>query len=365
VSRKRQIGLVVFVACVVIVLYIFFLILRPYLSYLVWGALLAVIANPLNRRLRTRLANDNLRAFVMTVIVVAVIIVPVVLLTLGLVSEAANMYTSFREASAAGKFDFLLKPESFHWNERITGFLKPYVDLSRIDIEAWISENLKHLTTYLAGKVSAVVGNVSMAIVSFVFIIFSTFFFLRDGDRIAAYVFNVLPMSDDLRESLATHQREVVEASIYGSLIIAAVQGGLGMLIFYLLGLPSPLFWGVVMAFLSVIPLVGPWVVYLPATAVLVLTGAWIKGVILLGFGAVVVSQSDNFLRPFIVGKRARIPTLILLFSVLGGLRLFGVLGLLLGPIIASVVLTLITFYRNLKSGDSAEPTQPPCQASE
>ena len=357
-ARKQQIGIAVFVVCVVIIFYIFFLMLRPYLSYLIWGALLAIIANPLNSRLRRRVGSGNLRAFVVSVIMVFLIIVPVFLLTLGLVSEAMDMYKSFREASAAGKFDFLLKPESYGWSEKITDFLEPYVDISQIDIEGFIADNLRRLTTYLAGQVSSVVGNISLAIVSFVFVIFSMFFFIRDGDRIVEYMWNVLPMSGDLREKLATHQKEVIEASIHGGLVIAGVQGGLGALIFLVLGLPSPLFWGVVMAFLSVVPLVGPWLVYLPAAVVLLLTGSWVKGVVLLAFGAVVVSQADNFLRPVIVGKRARIPTLILLFSILGGIKLFGILGLLLGPIIASVVLTLINFYRNLDAGREGGPPE-------
>ncbi len=354
-TRKQQIGLALFVACVVIIFYLFFLMLRPYFSYIIWGALLAMIANPLNKRLRTRVPNDNLRAVIMSVIVVALLIMPAVLLTLGLVSEATDMYASFREASAAGKYDFLLKPDTYQWNEKVTAWLSPYVDISRIDIEGWVSDNFRRLTSHLAGKVSSVVGNISMAVVHFIFTIFCMFFFLRDGDRIADYIWNILPMSDDLKHRLATQQREVVEASIYGGLIIAVVQGGLGALIFWILGLPSPLFWGVVMAFLSVIPLVGPWLIYLPAAGVLALSGSWVKGIILIALGGIVVSQSDNFLRPAIVGKRAKIPTLILLFSMLGGLRLFGVLGLLLGPIIASMVLTLINFYRNLNHPEGGE----------
>jgi predicted PurR-regulated permease PerM len=235
------------------------------------------------------------------------------------------------------------------------------VDTSKLDVEKWISESFQKITTLLAAQISSVVGNVSMAIVGFVFIVFSMFFFIRDGDKIADYTWNLLPMSDDLKEKLTTHQREVVEASIYGGLIIAAVQGGLGALIFWILGLPSPLFWGVVMAFLSIIPLVGPWLIYIPAAIILALSGSWVKGIILLVAGTIVVSQADNFLRPVIVGKRAKIPTLILLFSILGGLKLFGVLGILLGPIIASMVLTLVNFYRNLNEHEAAE--KPPSGA--
>lgn len=352
-TRKQQIALAIFAAFVVVTFYVFYLILKPYLSYLIWGALLALIASPLNRRLRGRISNDNLRALLLSVIVVAVIIVPVILLVLGLVGEAGDMYGAFREASAEGKYDFILKPEAYGWNEKIAEFLAPHIDTSRLDLEGWISGNLQRITSFLAGKVSSVVGNITMAIVNFVFIVFSMFFFIRDGDRIADYTWDVLPMSDDLKERLATHQREVVEASIYGSLMIAVVQGGLGAFVFYILGLPSPLFWGVVMAFLSVIPIVGPWVVYIPAAAIVALSGSWVKGIILLVVGTVVVSQADNFLRPVIVGKRAKIPTLILLFSILGGIKLFGLLGILLGPIIASLVLTLIQFYRGLNTTEA------------
>jgi predicted PurR-regulated permease PerM len=367
VTRKQQIGLAVFAALLVILFYIFFLILRPYLSYIIWGALLSIIVSPVNGRLRRRMSNDNLRAFIMSVMVVAVLIVPAVLLILGLVSEAAESYSMFRDAVQAGKLDFLLKPEAYGWNERLAEYLKPYVDISNIDIAGFIGDNLQRLTHFLAGKVSSVVSNISLAVVSFVFIIFSMFFFIRDGDKIAAYTGRLLPMSDDLRQRLAAHQREVIEASIYGGLLIAAVQGGLGTLIFWIMGIPSPLFWGVLMAFLSIVPFIGPWLIYIPAAVILVLTGSYIKGILLLVLGGAVVSQADNLLRPVIVGKRSRIPTLLLLFSILGGLKVFGLLGILLGPIIASMVLTLVNFYRDLageSAGEAGPAASPPGQES-
>ena len=172
------------------------------------------------------------------------------------------------------------------------------------------------------------------------------FFFFRDGDRLVVRLKDLLPMSEDLKANLTYRLKEVIEASIYGQVLVAAIQGVLGGLIFWLTGLPSPIFWGTVMAMLSLIPIVGPYLVYLPAGVILIVSGSWIRGIIVLILGIVVVSQSDNILRPMIVSSRTKIPTLALFFSILGGIKLFGLLGIILGPVVVSIIFTLIEVYR-------------------
>jgi predicted PurR-regulated permease PerM len=344
--KREHIALIVFIVLIAIASYLFYAIFKPFLASIIWGAVLAGIFYPLNAVLKRKHLRDNLRAVIMCIIVVAVIIVPAVFLTIGLIGEAANSLPKLREAIDEGQLDFLLKPQAYGWNEKIKDFLGDYVDTSNLDIESIIVNNVQRLSTFLLQQFSNLIGNFSLAIASFAFAVLSMFFFFRDGDRLAIRLKDLLPMREELKENLTKRLKEVIEASIYGQVLVAAIQGVLGGLIFWVVGLPSPIFWGTVMAMLSLIPIVGPYLVYLPAGVILIVSGSWIRGVIVLILGIVVVSQSDNLLRPMIVSSRTKIPTLILFFSILGGIKLFGLLGIILGPVVASIILALIEVYR-------------------
>jgi predicted PurR-regulated permease PerM len=344
--RREHIALALFIALIVIACFLFYYIFRPFLASIIWGAILAGIFHPLNALFARRMKRRNLRALIMCIIVVAVIIVPAVFLAIGLVGEVVDGFPKLREAVEAGQLDFVLRPEAYGWNEKVKEFMGRYTDASQFDIESMITANMQRLTTYLLQQVSNFIGNFSAAIVSFAFTVLSMFFFFRDGDRLVVRLKELLPMSDELKESLSTRLKEVIEASIYGGVLVAAVQGILGGIIFWATGLPSPIFWGTVMAILSLIPIVGPYLIYLPAAAILFIGGSWVRGTIVLGLGILVVSQSDNLLRPIIISSRTKIHTLVLFFSIVGGLKAFGLLGILLGPVIASVVFTFVEIYK-------------------
>jgi predicted PurR-regulated permease PerM len=140
--------------------------------------------------------------------------------------------------------------------------------------------------------------------------------------------------------------RDVIGATVYGVLVISAIQGTLGTFIFWVLGLPSPLLWGVVMFFLSMIPMAGAFLVWVPAAIYLALTGAFLQAGILVVWGVLVIGSIDNFLSPRLVGQRARLHELLIFFAVLGGLEVFGVLGLVLGPVVVALTLALIEMAR-------------------
>jgi len=356
--RREHIALAIFIALILIACYLFYTIYRPFLASIIWGAVLAGIFYPLNALFMRKMRRDNVRAILMCIIVVAVIIVPAVFLTIGLVGEVTDGLPKFKAAVDTGQLDFILKPRTFGWNEKIKEFLGPYVDVSNLDIESVITANMQRLTSYIVQQVSNFVGNFSAAVVSFALAVLSMFFFFRDGNRLIIRLKELLPMSDELKGSLTTRLREVIEASIYGGVLVAAVQGILGGIIFWVIGLPSPIFWGTAMAILSLIPIVGPYLIYIPAAVILILSGSWIRGIIVLILGIVVVSQSDNVLRPVIISSRTKIHTLLLFFSILGGLKVFGLLGIILGPVVASIILTLVEVYK--PRADEA-PAEEPC----
>ena len=159
-------------------------------------------------------------------------------------------------------------------------------------------------------------------------------------------LYDIVPLEYEQSHDIVLRTREVIGATIYGVLAISAIQGVLGFLIFFLLGLPSPLLWGVVMFLMSMIPMAGAFVVWVPAALYLLLTGSYVKAILLAVWGVLVIGSIDNFLSPRLVGRRARLHELLIFFSVLGGLQVFGVLGLVLGPVLAAITLALIEVVR-------------------
>jgi predicted PurR-regulated permease PerM len=193
-------------------------------------------------------------------------------------------------------------------------------------------------------------------IIQMFFVIFTMYYFFRDGDNIARTVRDSLPLEREQADSILTRTREVIDASVYGVITIAIIQGTLGGLAFWLLGLRSAIIWAVVMTFLSMVPMLGAFIVWVPAAIYLALTGHWMKALLLAAWGTLVIGMIDNFLRPKLVGSRTRLHELLIFFSVLGGLNVFGVLGVVLGPVVLAITLALIDVYR--AAGRSSTPSE-------
>jgi predicted PurR-regulated permease PerM len=183
------------------------------------------------------------------------------------------------------------------------------------------------------------------------FVLFTLYYLLRDSEVIMPAIRRSLPLTEGQADVIFERTGEVISASVNGVLVISAIQGLLGMIAFYALELPSALLWGVIMFLLSTIPMAGSAIVWAPAAIYLFATGHWIKAALLVAWGALVIGMIDNVLRPRLVGKRAKLHELIIFFSVLGGLQVFGVLGLFVGPVVAAIALALVeVFQRSEKS---------------
>jgi predicted PurR-regulated permease PerM len=184
-------------------------------------------------------------------------------------------------------------------------------------------------------------GNALEVGVKIVFVLFTLFYLFLDGPRMLEGLRKLLPLDQEQADVVFRRNLEVIDASVYGVLVIAVVQGTLGGVAFWMAGVPSPVLWGVVMIVLSMIPVAGAFVVWLPVAIFYAVIGQWGKAAFLTVWGAVVIGTVDNFMRPQLVGRRARLHDLAIFFSVLGGLQVFGVLGLVLGPVVLAVTLAL------------------------
>lgn len=226
--------------------------------------------------------------------------------------------------------------------------------------------NLKQLTGFVGKQMQSVAGEIVSrstgvigGLIGFVlqtmFVLFAMFYLLRDGDRALPQIKQLLPLSQQDTDEIFDRTRDIIYASMVGVVVIAAIQGVLGGLAFWVAGLPSPVLWGAVMFLLSMIPAIGAGLVWGPAAIYLAATGKWGAAIGLALWGFLVISMIDNLLRPKIVGKRVKLNELVIFFAVLGGLQVFGVIGLVIGPVAIAVTLMLVEIFRRI-SGKSEEP---------
>jgi predicted PurR-regulated permease PerM len=321
-------------------LYLCWRMIQPFLGVVAWATVLVIVFYPVHKRLSQRIKRPSLTALVSCVLVILIILVPVALITLAVVNELAGAVQSLQAA-----VNYVLDP-----NSRLTGpvmnFLSRFVDISQLRSEEFLLERLKGVSGQIAGQTLGFLGGLASFFIQMFFVVFTMYYFFKDGENISRTIRDALPLEREQADGIISRTREVIDASVYGVLSIAIIQGILGGLAFWILGLPSAIIWGVVMTFLSMVPMLGAFLVWVPAAIYLALTGHWAKAVMLAVWGTLVIGMVDNFLRPKLVGSRTRLHELLIFFAVLGGLNVFGVLGVVLGPVVVAITLALVDVYR-------------------
>ena len=337
---KRQIRWWVLLAVTAIALYLCWLMVKPFVGVLGWAAVLVIVFYPVHRRLAERTQKPSISALISCILVIITILGPVTLVTIAVLNELAGALQNLNATIA-----YLLDPNS-PVTGRLLQWLSNYVDIGQLRSEQYLLDQLKDRTGMIAGQTLGFLGGLLGILVQIFFVIFTMYYLFRDGDKIFNVIRDSLPLETDQADAVMKRTRDVIGASVYGVFVIAIIQGSLGGLAFWVLGLPSPLVWGVVMTFLSMIPMVGAFIVWIPAAIYLAATGQWVKAALLVAWGALVIGTIDNLLRPKLVGGRTRLHELLIFFAVLGGLSVFGVLGLVLGPVVLAIALALVEVFR-------------------
>jgi len=326
--------------------YIFYLLWRPFFVPIAWAVVFGILFYPLNLRLRTRIPHRGSSAAIMTALVIVILVVPMVVLGILLVAEVVNTYNLIQQWFNGQVYDQMVQFFQGPFLSRLQERIGNIIDLKSIDLFSVISSVMQRLSRFAVAQVTDIVQNFSRTLFSFILMLFTLFYFFKDGDQITAFIRSLLPLSPDRREQIGHRFSEVIIATVVGDLLVALLQGFLGGVAFWILGIPSPVFWGALMAFLSILPVVGAPIVYIPAGVILIAQHQAVRGIILLIWGTLVVSQIDNFLRPILISGRTKLHTLVLFFSILGGIYVFGFLGIIMGPVIAALLLTVLQIYR-------------------
>ncbi len=307
----------------------------PFLPALVWSFTLAVLFVPLDAKIRKRLGSPGLSAGATTAIVAVIVVVPAILVIGTLLNETVKSAPLI--TSMANSATWTRVTADHPWLAPATSWLN-----ARLNIQ----ELIQAATSWLAGWSGSFVQGSIAGLVSLLLTFYFLFYLLRDRSSAVATVANMLPLSASEFALLGDRIVNTIFASVYGTATVATLQGGLGGLMFWWLDLPAPLFWGVVMGLLAVVPFLGAFVIWAPTAIVLALSGEFVAAIQLTVWGVVVVGLVDNVLYPILVGKRLMLHTVPSFIAVAGGLVLFGPHGIVLGPVIVAGSQTLLEIWR-------------------
>jgi len=331
-----------FLIIVVLVTLAFGWLLVPFFGATLWGLVAAILFSPLYRGILSGMPNRPSTAAALTLLIIlALVIVPAILLSVAVVGEASTLYSQIK----LGEIDFAevfnrLRDALPRWAKRL--------------LESAGATDFDAASRMVTSNVAAGLDNVASQALNFGqgalrllgslgVMLYLIFFLLRDGEAMGNKIKRAVPLRPALRDELVRHFIVVVRATMKGTVVVAIMQGIVGGLIFWALGIEAPLIWGLLMGFFSLVPAVGTGLVWVPVAIYLLVTGSVMEGAILVFCGLFVIGLIDNLLRPILVGRDTRMPDFVVLIATLAGIQLFGLNGFIVGPMIAALFIAVWT----------------------
>ncbi|MFW6093943.1 MAG: AI-2E family transporter [Pseudomonadota bacterium] len=330
----------------------FFGLLNAFIIPIFWAITFAIVFEPLNDRFSVLLKGRGGLASALTLLgIVLLIVLPLLLLALAVTNEVAWLIGAIER----GEVDVAAPVQ---WFRSTLPTLFEYAGNLGFDPES-LRGNIANFAVvtgrWLAANALQIGQNTVQFLIGLTLMLYLLFFFLRDGHALVERLIEILPLGDVRERHLFARFAEVVRATVKGTFVIAAVQGAIGGIAFAALGLEGAVLWGALMAVSSLLPVVGPALVWLPAAIMLLTTGDVVKGIVLIVVGALVIAAADNLLRPVLVGRDIRMPDYLVLLATLGGLAVFGITGLVIGPLIAALFITLWEMFEETFGDREAE----------
>jgi predicted PurR-regulated permease PerM len=313
--------------------------LWPFVPALVLAAVMATLAQPLHRRVVQRVRRPGAAALVTTLGMVFLLLIPLSIIAFLVGTQAVRGLQLLQEQG----------PSFDQAGDGIRGVLAGLAQRLGIDpagVESMVTTQLQRVGSALATRTLGFLSGLGGWLLQLGVGVFTLFYLLRDGDQLIAGLRRTVPLESDRVDRFLERARDVTQATVFGNVLVAVVQGTLGGFAFSLLGLPAATLWGTVMGFMSLIPMVGPAIVWVPAAILLVVQGQLVRAIVLAAIGVLVIGTVDNVLRAFFVGGRARVHSLVVFLGVLGGLFLFGAIGVVAGPVLFVLALLALEMGR-------------------
>ena len=355
-------------ACLAVLTYAAYLIFAPFFRAIAWALILAIMLAPVQRWLARWIRWPSARSAVTCLLAIVLVVGPLAGLVTVLVRELIDGL-QYIQSHAGDIHD--LDPSNWRVVTAISGWLESWFGepdyqglFQTQDLGSRVVSAAQGLSQWLLNQSSAIVGNIARFSFTAIVAWLCLFYFLRDGDRGLKAATELLPYPDDLKHEMLERLNGVVVSSVYGGLVVALVQGFLGAIAFAVIGIPSPVLWGTVMAVLSFLPVVGASLVWAPTAVVLAIQGRFGAAIGLAIWGALAVGLVDNFLRPMLISGRTQMHPLLTFLAVLGGIQAFGMLGLFLGPVLVALVTGVLDVYRATVRGELGGSGPPPPAAN-
>ncbi len=324
-------------------------ILAPFSSALLWAAILALALHPPYKRLAGLLkGRAAVAAGIMTTLTVAFVIGPVLLMLAALATQAVDLYQGATGLMQSGN----LADEWGRVAAPLFNKVRSIPFLAEIDLKGMVIRGLSDYSSRLASNIGDILTNLIMLMVNLMIMLISLFFFFLNGESYFQTLTDILPFARDHKKTITQKFLDTFSAVVNGVFLIALLQGVMTGIGFAIFGVPFAVFWGFLAAVLALLPVGGAALVWVPGVIYLYVTGSSWQGLMLAVWGVLLVSLPDNFLKPLIIGKKSGIPSFFLFIAILGGLQVYGILGILFGPVIITLLAVFIQIYRDEYAAD-------------
>jgi predicted PurR-regulated permease PerM len=325
-------------------MYFCYLLAAPFFPAFAWALALAVMFAPLYRWLEAKVKHPNLAAMICVLVAALIVVVPAIFVAEQMIVEASRGAETIKGMVDSGEWR-----RSFDSHPLISHLL------NWVDEQFDLPEIVNTAASWLTGAAASFVNSSVLYLIGVVLTFYIFFYFLRDRNVLLDALRSLSPLSEDDMNRMFDGIKDTVHATIYGTLAVAVVQGTLGGLMFWWLDLPAPLLWGMVMAMLAVVPVLGAFIIWIPAAIFLFLEGSEGKALLLTLWGSLVVGGIDNVLYPILVGTQLKMHTVLAFVSLVGGLIVFGASGLIIGPVIFTVTKVLLETWRRQNTAEPAK----------
>jgi len=353
--HRKQVFSWFFIAIFLLLIYIFYQILSPFILALFWGAVITLTLYPVHKRLTKLLRNrKSISALIMTVVATFLVILPLVFISATVAVDMFDIYQGLTDNLEVSELKSKLEKLKGLVPVTVLEELEKRLQIGELNIHQMAVKSLGSVSGYVINEVQSAATNLTGLLINFGMMIFALFFFFRDGDGMLERIKYLIPMKDEQKDEIFKKFYDTLNAVILGVMVTAAIQGILQGLFFWILGISYSVLGGVLTFVFALIPIAGAVIVWLPVGLYLVFTGSIYTGIAVLIFGGLVVSSVDNFLKPMIIGGKVKLSTLLLVLTIFGSLSVFGFTGIIIGPILLAIFMSFIDIYKSeyLESSD-------------
>jgi predicted PurR-regulated permease PerM len=333
--------------CLFVSFYFLYQILEPFITVLLIAAILATVFYPVYEKILKRMPkHSRLASLISCFLVILIIVAPLTGFTFLLASEAADTYDIVEDRIMSGDFDEHIN--RFNSGELFGDFAKwvpPIIDLEGIDIKQDIVNTAQSISTFLVEQTATLLKNIGTLVLDFLIMLFSMFYFFKDGKVLLKKLMELSPLPTKYELAILNKFREVSKATIFGIFATAIAQGIVGGIGFMIAGIGHAAFWGTAMALFSLVPLVGTAVIWVPAVIIMFIMGNFFGGFFMLVWGPVAIGSVDNLLRPYLIEGKAKLYPLLTFLAIFGGITVFGLKGVIFGPLILALCMTFLHIY--------------------